>query len=201
MSDRRIGILGGVFDPVHCGHLAAAVMAKEEFGLGRVIFIPSGMPPHKSSVTASCDDRLNMLKLALDDMGCGFDVWEGEIRREGYSYTIDTVKELREVHGDDVEIYFIIGADNLADIPKWHSYEDIVKMVTVCVVERPGYEFDGCLEALGAAAKIKTFPGPLWGLSSTVLREYLRDGRSCKYLIPDAALGYIGEKGLYGYLS
>ncbi|MDR3013079.1 MAG: nicotinate-nucleotide adenylyltransferase [Chitinispirillales bacterium] len=196
MTDKRIGILGGVFDPVHCGHLSIAVLAREYFGLDKIIFIPSGIPPHKFDVTTSSDDRLNMLKLALDGID-GCEIWEGEIRRGGYSYTIDTLKELGDIYGG-AEFYFIVGTDNLTDIPKWRSYEDIIKLITLCVAFRPGYEFDRPGEL--SLAKIETFPGPEWGASSTMLRKYIKNGHSCRFMIPDATLAYIRKKGLYGYL-
>jgi len=194
-ADTRIGILGGVFDPVHCGHLAAALLAKEYFGLDEVLFVPSGSPPHKPAVAVSPDDRLNMLKLALAGVdGCG--VWDGELRRGGYSYTIDTLNELGGRYAG-AKFYFIIGTDNLPEIAKWRSYEEILSRVTLCAAFRPGYAADRP-EAL-AAADIRDFPGPMWGSSSTMLRGYLGKGHSCKFMIPDAVLEYIREKGLYGY--
>ncbi|MDR2592504.1 MAG: nicotinate-nucleotide adenylyltransferase [Chitinispirillales bacterium] len=190
----RIGILGGVFDPVHCGHLAVALLAKEHFGLDRVLFVPSGAPPHKPAVAVSPDDRLNMLNLAVTGLeGCG--VWDGELRRSGYSYTIDTLSELGELY-KSAKFYFIIGTDNLTEIAKWRSYEEIMARVTFCAAFRPGYESDRP-ETL-AAADIQDFPGPMWGASSTMLREYLGKGRSCKFMIPDAVLEYIRDRGLYG---
>ena len=197
MADRRIGILGGVFDPVHFGHLSVAVLARESFGLDEVVFIPSGAPPHKSSVTASPDDRLSMLRLALSGVD-GCTVWEGEIRRAGYSYTIDTLKELGSIYGVD-RFYFIIGTDNLPEIHKWRSAAEVISKVILCVAKRPGHDIIRT-EAL-APADIREFLGPEWGASSTMLRDYMKSGCSCKFLIPDAVLGYIKEKGLYGYRS
>ncbi|GBU20765.1 nicotinate-nucleotide adenylyltransferase [Fibrobacteres bacterium R8-0-B4] len=190
----RIGILGGVFDPVHCGHLAVALLAKEHFGLSEVIFVPSGAPPHKPDVAVSSDDRLNMLKSALAGTdGCV--VWDGELRRSGYSYTIDTLNELSGLY-EGAKFYFIIGTDNLPEIAKWRSYEEIIAKVTFCVAFRPGYE--ACRPEALAAADIQDFPGPMWGSSSTMLREYLGKGHSCKFMIPDAVLEYIRDRGLYG---
>jgi len=195
MAHRRIGILGGVFDPVHLGHLSVAVLAKESFGLEQVIFVPSGTPPHKLTVTASSDHRLNMLELALAGVeGCG--VWDGEIRRGGYSYTIDTLSELGALY-PGARFYFIIGTDNLTQIHKWRKFEEIIDKVTLCAAKRPGHSLERP-EAL-AAATIEGFPGPEWGASSTMLRGYMKSGRSCKFLIPDAVLNYIKEKGLYEY--
>ena len=194
---KKIGILGGTFDPVHNGHLAVAALAREHFGLEQIVFIPTGTPPHKSTVTATPDDRLNMLERAI----AGADwcnIWEGEIRRGGYSYTIDTLKELDIIY-TGAKIHFIIGADCLADIHTWHSYEDIIKIVTLCVVSRPGYDIER--SAALASADIKIFPGPDWGVSSTMLRGYIKNGYSCSFMIPGAALAYIKERGLYGYTS
>jgi len=195
MPERRIGILGGVFDPVHCGHLSVAALAMESLGFERVIFVPSGTPPHKLAVAASPDDRLNMLRLALAGIG-GFDIWDGEVRRGGHSYTIDTLKELSGVYAG-AKFYFIMGTDNLSEIHKWRAFEEIVGMVTVCVAKRPGY--DAVRPDTLARAVIETFPGPEWGSSSTMLRDYLKSGLSCRFMIPDKVLAYIGERGLYGY--
>jgi nicotinate-nucleotide adenylyltransferase len=195
MADRRIGILGGVFDPVHCGHLSVAVLAKESFGLERVIFVPSGTPPHKPSVAAPPDDRLNMLNIALAGVD-GCEVWDGEMKRGGYSYTVDTLRELGGIYAG-ARLYFIMGTDNLYEVHKWRSIDDIVGMVTFCVAKRPGHDVVRT-DAL-ARAEIETFPGPEWGASSTMLRGYMGSGLSCRFMIPDAVLAYIGERGLYGY--
>jgi nicotinate-nucleotide adenylyltransferase len=195
MAYGKIGILGGIFDPVHLGHLSVAVLAKESFGLERVLFVPAGTPPHKLAVAASSDDRLSMLKLALDGID-GFEIWDGEIRRGGYSYTIDTLNELEELYAG-ARFYFIIGTDNLTEIHKWRKFEEIIGKVTLCVAKRPGHSLKRT-EALASAA-IEGFLGPEWGASSTMLRGYMKSGRSCKFLIPDAVLNYIKEKGLYEY--
>jgi len=195
MSDKRIGILGGVFDPVHFGHLSVAVLARESFALDEVVFVPSGTPPHKTSVTAPPDDRLNMLKIALNGVD-GCTIWDGEIRRGGYSYTIDTLKELGGVYGVE-KFHFIIGTDNLPVIHQWRCADEVISRVTLCVARRPGHEI-ARTEAL-ASADIREFPGPQWGASSTMLREYLKNGHSCKFLIPSAVIKYIEERGLYGH--
>ncbi|MDR0305852.1 MAG: nicotinate-nucleotide adenylyltransferase [Chitinispirillales bacterium] len=195
MSYRRIGILGGVFDPVHFGHLSMAQLAKDGFGLEQVIFVPAGTPPHKQTVSAAASERLKMLKLALANTP-HFSIWEGEVNKNGCAYTVDTVAELGGVYGD-AKFYFIIGADNLAEIPAWHYSDEILSKVTLCVAKRPGYDITPPDTIL--CADIETFCGPEWGLSSTILRGYLKNGLSCRYLIPEVVLDYIAEKGLYGY--
>jgi len=194
---RRIGILGGVFDPVHFGHLSMAELARSNFGLDQVIFVPAGIPPHKQSVTTSACDRLKMLRLALADHPY-FTIWEGEVNKSGCAYTVDTISDLSGEY-PDAKLYFIIGADNLSEILKWHYSNEILSRVTLCAAKRPGYDIkrpDAMRDA-----DIEMFNGPLWGLSSTILRDYLKSGLSCKFLTPDAVLAYITENGLYGQQS
>jgi nicotinate-nucleotide adenylyltransferase len=193
-----IGVFGGIFDPVHNGHLAAAYLAYDYFHLEKIIFIPAGIPPHKvKTVTASPSDRLAMLKIALDHFPAAV-IWPNEVQRTGISYTIDTLGELEACYKDN-PLYFIIGSDNLAEIPDWHHFEAILKKVTLCVAVRPGF----CSEApqLLAHANMKFFPSPQWGLSSTVLRSYIGRGYSCKYLLPPGVQEYIMENGLYKDMS
>lgn len=192
---RRIGILGGVFDPVHFGHLSIAELAMGSFQLERVIFVPAGTPPHKQVVSTAAPDRLKMLKLAITDLPY-FDIWEGEVNKNDCAYTVDTISELGGVY-PDAGLYFIIGADNLAEILTWHYSDEILSKVTLCVAGRPGFDITRPDALLNA--DIETFDGPQWGLSSTILRRYLKNGLSCKFLAPDAVLAYIEENGLYGH--
>jgi len=192
---KRIGILGGVFDPVHFGHLSIAELAKSSFNLEQVVFVPAGIAPHKQAVSTPAPERLEMLKLALADLPY-FGIWEGEVNKNGCAYTVDTISELIGVY-PDARLYFIIGADNLAEIHTWHYSNEILNKVTLCVAGRPGFHIDPP-EAL-SNADIEIFNGPQWGLSSTILRKYLKSGLSCKFLAPDTVLAYIRENGLYGY--
>lgn len=189
-----IGVLGGIFDPVHSGHLSAAQLAAEHFNCIKILFVPSGVPPHKlNSVTASARDRLAMLELALAGNDRA-EIWKNELLRGGISYTIDTLEELATVY-PGVPIHFIIGADNLHEIHTWHRYREILGKVVLCVTERPGYSMD-IPETLGGAT-IRTFPSPQWGLSSSELRLLLARGYSGKYLLPESVHEYIMKTGLY----
>jgi len=192
---KRIGILGGVFDPVHFGHLSMAELARSNFQLDQVIFVPAGIPPHKQTVTTSAADRLKMLKLVVENLP-HFSIWEGEVNKSGCAYTVDTISDLSGLY-PNVKLYFIIGADNLNEILTWHYSDEILNKVTLCVAGRPGFDITrpGAL----SNADIETFNGPEWGLSSTILRKYLKNGLSCKFLTPDAVLAYIRENGLYGH--
>lgn len=194
MSNAPIGILGGTFDPVHQGHLALAQLALDHFALEWVSFIPSGTPPHKaSSVHANGSARAEMLQRALGD-NPHFRFDSRELGRSGYSYTIDTLHELQKEYPLR-PLYFIIGADNVTEITSWYRYEQILDCVTLAVAQRPGFAQNPPPEL--ASARVEWFPGPQWALSSTLLRSYLRQGLSCRYLLPDGVGEYISHHGLY----
>lgn len=188
-----LGILGGVFDPIHSGHLAVATMAKEFFKLETVLFIPSGTPPHKNSVSASSNQRLEMLKIAVSDLPWA-QIWDKEITKNGYSYSFDTISELQAVFKKP--LYFIVGADNLNEIPAWYRFQELLSMITLCVTRRPGYDETRIPESLKRAT-FKWFPSPEWGISSSMIRTLLLEGFSCRYLIPDKVIDYIREYQLY----
>jgi len=188
-----IGILGGIFDPIHYGHLATARLAQEYFHLEKVLFIPAGTPAHKSVPWAKPTHRLAMLDLGIGKTP-GFELWKGEMYRKGPSYTIDTLKELKKRH-HDAPLYFIIGSDNLREIPRWHNFKAILNLAVFCVAHRPGYSIN--IPPQLASMKVKSFPGPQWKLSSTMVREYLSRGFSCDYLLPPKVAKYIKDNGLY----
>jgi nicotinate-nucleotide adenylyltransferase len=189
-----LGILGGIFDPVHNGHLAAACLARDFFNLDKVYLIPSGTPPHKSgSVAASPAHRLAMLSRAVRDTR-GVTVWDEEIRRSGISYTVDTIRRITQKH-TAIPLYFIIGSDNLGEIVTWHEYRQILSSVVLCVAHRPGFPLKIPPEL--RVGEIKTFPSPEWTISSTMIRRYLSRGYSCEYLLPHGVAAYIKRHGLY----
>ncbi len=190
-----LGILGGIFDPVHMGHLAIACFARDWLGLDKIYLIPSGTPPHKiNTVSATPAQRLAMLRLAINGVK-GLQVWDDEIRRRGISYTIDTIHRIRRENPRN-PIYFIIGSDNLSEIATWYKYEQILSLVTLCVAKRPGHSLK--IPATLSIKNILTFPSPPLTVSSTMMRTFLSDGYSCDYLIPPAVLRYIRKNGLYG---
>jgi nicotinate-nucleotide adenylyltransferase len=189
-----IGVLGGIFDPVHFGHLATARLAGDFFHLDQIFFVPAGVPPHKrSTVSASPDHRLAMLKLALTGES-GATIWDGEINSPRVSYTVDTLGAIQESFPAS-PLYFIVGADNLHEIHTWHRYRAILAMVTLCVAERPGFSME--VPDTLAEANIEFFPSPQWGLSSTQVRRYLASGYSCRHLLPGTVREYISSNGLY----
>lgn len=188
-----IGIIGGIFDPIHNGHLALAQLAHDYFSMEHMLIVPAGTPAHKTHPVASVKNRLAMVRLALKN-GMGLTLWDGEIRRGGTSYSIDTVKALSKRYPGK-PLFFIIGADNLREIRTWRRYEEIIAMVTLCVASRPGYS--NAIPGNLKKARICFFPSPEWGISSTMIRAFLKQGFSCRNLVPDEVLEYISKHLLY----
>jgi nicotinate-nucleotide adenylyltransferase len=135
---KRIGISGGTFNPIHVGHLIIAEMARDMFDLDKVLFIPSGMPPHKNlGSVLSAEQRFDMVKRAVAGNPY-FEESRIEIDREGYTYTVDTLKKLRELYGNDTSLYYIIGADVLNDLLTWRNAEEVFKICEFIAALRPG---------------------------------------------------------------
>jgi nicotinate-nucleotide adenylyltransferase len=188
-----IGVLGGIFDPVHNGHLAVAALARDYFGLSKVLIIPAGCPPHKAHVGASAAERVAMLRLAIKKEPM-FDLRTDELRRRGVSYSFDTLCKLTgEFCGRP--LHFIIGSDNLPEIEVWYRFREVLRMVTLCVAHRPGYPMK--IPRSLRSARISIFPSPEWGVSATMVREYVSRGYSCRHLVPEAVAAYIAKKRLY----
>lgn len=188
---KHIGFFGGTFDPIHMGHLAIAQIAQEKFKLDKVVFIPSFLPPHKTiTPLATSQDRFKMVKLAIAG-NPDFEVSDVEVKRKGKSYTIDTLRHFKNVLPSGTKMYFIIGGDALKILPMWKDIEDVLKLATFIVVKRPGYR--------GYSAKIKPLAVTKFGIdiSSTFLRERLRQRKSIRYLVPEAVFHYIEKHKLY----
>ena len=197
----KIGIMGGTFDPIHLGHLAMAEAVRENFLLDEILFIPAARPPHKSSkhVTES-RHRLAMTILATRSNKF-FRVSDMEIKRTGLSYTLDTMNELHKNFGESTELFFIIGADSLADLSKWHAARELVAKCHFIATTRPGVDinFSAVENFFGSSAieHIHRTTTPGLEISSTDIREKVRLGRSIKYLVPEIVEDYILRKGLY----
>ncbi len=199
---RYIGITGGTFNPIHYGHLILAEHVREIFHLDRVIFIPSGAPPHKKTLeVASARHRLNMVKLAAESNPF-FDVSDIEIEREGYTYTIDTLLCLKDLYGKDAKLFFITGADVILDLHTWKDYERVFTLCEFIAAVRPGYEEEKFQNRIGFlkgeyGAAINLVKSPLIEISSTAIRERIACGKSIKYMVPEAVERYVGENRLY----
>ena len=186
----RIGILGGTFNPIHTGHLILAEETREKIGLEKVIFVPAYLPPHKDdSDIVQAEHRLTMVKLAIRG-NPDFEVSDLEIKRDGRSYTIDTLKELKVIYPRE-ELYFIIGSDLLEYLDEWKDLDEIIKLVKFIVATRPGYALDKI------PSRITTIPIRAVDISGFEIRKAIRENKSFRYLVPQAVYDYIKKERLY----
>ena len=195
----RIGIFGGTFDPVHIGHLIAAAELRHALHLDRVLFVPTGSPPHKGNVTvAPAADRLAMLQLAIAGEP-SFAVSTIELDRTGPSYTVDTLAALRSAH-PDATLILLMGEDSLRDLPAWREPDRILALAEVGVATRPGVDVD--LTALSislpaARDRVTVVPIPSIGVSSRDIRRRVTDGLPITFLTPRTVGEHIFSNGLY----
>ena len=197
----RTGIFGGTFDPIHNGHLLSAVAIKEIQGFDRILFIPTGEPPHKiARNVTSASDRLAMVKCAVEGKE-GFEVSDIEVARKNYTYTYDTLVELTQNAQIGEEFSMIIGADTLADIFNWYKSEEVFKLCSFVAMKRPGTQdemFSVNLErAEKAGATVYTVEIPQYDISSTNIRNAIAKGEDVTEYIPESVSEYIKEHGLY----
>ncbi len=212
----RIAVFGGTFDPIHLGHLRVAEEALEGLRLHRVVFMPAFVAPHKEGLLSTgADKRLEMARLAVEG-NANFEVSDAEIKRGNRSYTIDTVRELKEKGGKDLCLSLIVGTDSFNDITTWCEYERLFELTGFIVVERPGFPVKKPGEALpvelarkfwydaGTEAymcshgtSIVYFSATHMAISSSDIRERVRGGASIRYLVPEKVIEYIARHGLY----
>jgi len=202
MGKVKIGLMGGTFDPIHYGHLVAAEAARYEFQLDKVIFVPSGQPPHKPGYgVTTAEHRYFMTALAVTS-NHHFEVSREEVNRVGPSYTVDTVKKfLAQYHGE-AEIYFITGADAILEILTWKNVEELMSLCYFIAATRPGYCLDEIHQRLSSLVayrpeRIKALEVPALAISSTDIRSRVREGRPIKYLLPETVESYIIKNCLY----
>ena len=197
---KRIGILGGTFNPIHLGHLMIAEMALEAFGLNRVIFVPAKEPPHKETDVIDAKHRLDMVQVAVLD-NPNFVVSDVEMKRDGKSYTIDTLRYFREVYGENTEFFFIAGTDTIQSLPSWKYIEDLLDICEFIGAIRPGATDDigETIEWVGQrGSRIHILEVPEMKLSATDLRYRLRHGLSTRYMLPRLVYQYIKDHKMYG---
>ena len=216
---QRIVLFGGTFNPIHNGHLIVARAVAEYFHFERITFVPAYVPPHKNAQEpadaeaaasrphwASAEDRLEMIRRAIVGEVL-FDVSDIELRRQPPSYTFDTLMQLRQEHGLEAQLHWLIGADMLEDLPTWRRAGEVVDMATILTAARPPYSqrLPAALEKLRArfsAEQISRLaagvaPTPLIDITSTQIRHRVREAKSVRYLTPDSVIDYINERGLY----
>ena len=197
----RVGILGGTFDPVHLGHLIIAGEAAEQLSLDRVVFVPAGNPWFKEgNYITPASARLEMLRLAVESNPL-FCIDTQELERDGPTYTVDTLEELRNRLGGDVELYFIIGLDAVAELARWKKPERIVELCRFAAMRRPGYtrlEAQALDEVVpGVGERVCPIENIQVEISSSDIRRRVQEGLSIRYLVPEPVERYIRDKGIY----
>lgn len=196
----KTGILGGTFDPVHTGHMVVADVVKDELGLTEVVFVPAGEPWLKAGASVlSAKHRLNMVRLAIAGKSY-FKASTMEIERKGPTYSVDTMAEMRREINND-ELFFIIGWDNLMELPRWHQPERLISLCRLVAVPRAGSPVPdlASIEATipGISQRVIMLDKPQIDISASVIRERVRQGLSISHLAPEAVEKYIKEHGLY----
>lgn len=186
---KRIGILGGNFNPIHYGHLFIADQARQRFQLDEVRFMPEYIPPHKKEkTTIAAKHRIAMLELAIAGHS-GLAIETLEVDRKGVSYTVDSMRLLRE-REPDVEFFFIMGGDMAEDLPHWHEPEAFLASAQIIAVARPGYDVVNPYPVSWMAL-------PLLEISSSMIRQFITSDSLPHFLLPERVLSYIEKEGLY----
>jgi nicotinate-nucleotide adenylyltransferase len=208
---RAVGVLGGTFDPVHFGHLRAAVEAREKLGLENLRLIPAGRPAHRAQPAASAGQRLEMLRLAI--AGCpGLHCDDREVRRPGVSWMVDTLDEMRRESGSS-PLLLLIGQDAANALDRWHEWRRLFELAHIVVMRRPEAHFE-CVGELreqidsrrvsdpsalhrAAAGCVLSLEITQLDISSTLIRRLIAEGRSAHFLLPERVIEYIRTEGLY----
>jgi nicotinate-nucleotide adenylyltransferase len=191
---RRVGVMGGTFDPIHHGHLVAGSEVAHHFGLDEVVFVPTGEPYQKDDRKVSpAEDRYLMTVIATAS-NPRFSVSRVDIDRPGPTYTIDTLRELRSMRGEDAEFFFITGADALSQMMSWQDAADLFKLAHFVGATRPGHR----LSSAGLPSdQVSLVEIPALSISSTECRQRVAAGEPVWYLVPDGVVQYIAKRGLY----
>ena len=201
LQKKRVGILGGTFDPIHVGHLMTAEAVRDEYHLDKVIFIPAAVPPHKQNQDVTEAMHRYVMTVLATCSNPNFEVSDIEMNRPGPSYTIDTIRELLERFGEDTEFYFITGADAIQEIHTWDRIEELLEMCHFIGASRQGClpdvnQIKASFGELGKR-KIHRLETPELEISSTDIRNRIKKGYSIKYIVPTAVEQYIYKQGLY----
>ncbi len=201
MNRKKLGIMGGTFDPIHNGHLATVEFVRKQLGLEKVLFVPAYVAPHKIGGEFSpAQDRYKMTALAIKD-NVYLELSDIELRREGVSYTYDTLVALKQQYGNEYELFFIIGADSVVALDSWHRVREIMQICTFVAATRPGFApvVENVIADFGTLGtkSILWVDTPEVNISSTEIRERVKHGYSINELVPKAVAEYIQQKDLY----
>ena len=200
MKKRKVGIMGGSFDPIHLGHLVVANEVLNIYNLDEIIFVPTGNPPHKDKLRADSFHRYMMVYMAVlsNDK---ISVSDFEIRKNDKSYTVNTLKHFRQLY-EDTDLYFITGADAIIELPHWHEAAEVIKLCKLVAVSRPGISMKEARQRIDEienilGGTIEMLQVPMLQISSTDIRGRFEKGISAKYLLPESVEQYIMKNKLY----
>jgi nicotinate-nucleotide adenylyltransferase len=199
-----IGLMGGTFDPIHLGHLVTAEEVRIQFGLDKVIFVPSGHPPHKELRDVSDPEHRYLMAVLATITNPHFNVssWEIDRPADELTYTIDTIRYFHEYYLGQADLYFITGADAILEILTWKDYRELLSICSFIAATRPGYYLNKLEETIGsvcpeALANIHVLEIPAMAISSTFIRRRVSEGKPVKYLTTESVGQYILKNGLY----
>jgi len=210
-----LGIFGGTFDPIHIGHLRLAEEAREHLDLSEVLWVPAGQPPHRGGPTVSAGHRLALVRAATAGHPA-FRVDPAEVESDQPSYTVLTLERLRGLHGAQRPLVLLLGADAFAGLPGWHRWQEIFSLAHIAVAHRPGFPIaaaslppvlaeifaqrrvdDPADLAQAPAGAVVTFAMTQLAVSATQIRQLLANGKSTRYLLPEAVIAYIHQHQLF----
>lgn len=195
----RLGIMGGTFDPIHWAHLVMADEAGHRFNLDKVLFVTAGEPPHKPGAVCSHAEHRHAMVILATASNPLFEASRIELDRQGPSYSVDTIREVKSLYGDHASIYFIIGADEARDIQSWHEADALPGLARFIVAPRPGFDIAELRTILPErfCNAMDFLPMPPIDISATDLRARVASRRSIRYLVPETVEAYILKHGLY----
>ena len=195
----RLGVMGGTFDPIHYGHLVTAEEALVQFGLDSVLFVPTGLPWMKEhEVVSPAEDRYLMTVIATASNPL-FRVSRMEVDRDGPTYTVDTLRGLKDTYGATTDLFFITGADAIVEILQWKDPQELFDLATFIAATRPGYDVIAAIgtHAPASPTEITVMSIPALAISSTDIRARIAAGRPIRYLVPEGVKSYVEKAGLY----
>lgn len=190
----KIGFLGGTFNPPHLSHKETAYSAMEKLGLDKIVFIPSANPPHKNNLTIDAHDRFKMTELMIEDEPC-FEISDLEFKRQGKSFTKDTLSELKTIYPED-EIFWIIGMDSFVSIPSWENADGILEMANFVVTTRKGYDCEHMSDEMKSKVFFVDKKGDV-DTSSTELRDKIKNNEDVSMYFDENVLDFIKKRKLY----
>ncbi|MDI6817113.1 MAG: nicotinate-nucleotide adenylyltransferase [Actinomycetota bacterium] len=202
----RLGVMGGTFNPIHYGHLVTAEEALSQFKLDKVMFMPAGVPPHKSDREILLPEERYLLTVIATASNPDFVVSRLEIERKGPSYTIDTLAQLQQIFGPDTKVFFITGADAVWEILTWKNAEELVALTEFIAATRPGYSLEKFkkLHVLpegegreSGRPRVSIMEIPALAISSTDIRRRVREDQPIRYLVPEGVASYIKKSGFW----